>query len=152
MPSDQIEITFWRSVQDTHLPEPLEAYLEKFPDGAFASLARIRLRYMTITQQKQMESERIIDAVCAIAHITKQAIVGGRRAARIVRPRQIAAYLMYEMTGLSLPQIGKLLGNRDHTTIMHARRRIAEILESGTEPETERILTAARSWLDEPKP
>ena len=51
-------------------------------------------------------------------------MVSHRRARRVARPRQVAMYLSRELTPLSLPAIGRHFGNRDHTTVMHACRRI----------------------------
>src|SRR5215468_2396306 len=50
-----------------------------------------------------------------------------RRARSVARPRQVAMYLAKQLTTLSLPQIGKRFGNRDHTTVMHAVRKIEEL-------------------------
>jgi chromosomal replication initiator protein len=49
-----------------------------------------------------------------------------RRHAHIVLPRQIAMYLAKELTQKSLPEIGEAFGGRDHTTVLHAMRKIAE--------------------------
>ena len=49
-----------------------------------------------------------------------------KRPANIARPRQIAMYLAKELTQKSLPEIGELFGGRDHTTVLHAVRKIAE--------------------------
>jgi chromosomal replication initiator protein len=51
------------------------------------------------------------------------------RARRIARPRQVAMYLAREITARSLPEIGKRFGGRDHTTVLHACRRIAALCE-----------------------
>jgi chromosomal replication initiator protein len=51
------------------------------------------------------------------------------RARRIARPRQVAMYLAREITARSLPEIGKRFGGRDHTTVLHACRRIAELCQ-----------------------
>jgi len=49
-----------------------------------------------------------------------------RRPANIALPRQIAMYLAKELTQKSLPEIGELFGGRDHTTVLHAVRKISE--------------------------
>ena len=49
-----------------------------------------------------------------------------KRPANIAKPRQIAMYIAKELTQKSLPEIGELFGGRDHTTVLHAVRRIAE--------------------------
>ena len=52
-----------------------------------------------------------------------------RRSRQIARPRQIAMYLAKNLTSMSYPEIGKRFGNRDHTTIMHAIRKVEELME-----------------------
>jgi len=52
-----------------------------------------------------------------------------RRARAVARPRQVAMYLAKQLTSRSLPEIGRKFGNRDHTTVMHAVSRVAELME-----------------------
>ena len=52
-----------------------------------------------------------------------------RRAREVARPRQVAMYLAKQLTSRSLPEIGRKFGNRDHTTVMHAVARVAELME-----------------------
>ncbi|MDB5368605.1 MAG: dnaA [Roseomonas sp.] len=53
-----------------------------------------------------------------------------RRARNVARPRQVAMYLAKQLTSRSLPEIGRRFGNRDHTTVMHAVSRIAELMQA----------------------
>ncbi len=57
-------------------------------------------------------------------------MVSARRARAVARPRQVAMFLAKQLTGSSLPEIGKKFGNRDHTTVMHACSRITELMQS----------------------
>jgi chromosomal replication initiator protein len=52
-----------------------------------------------------------------------------QRSRRVARPRQVAMYLARELTERSLPEIGRRFGGRDHTTVLHACRRIAALCE-----------------------
>lgn len=61
---------------------------------------------------------------------TRLELISQRRTAKVVRPRQVAMYIAKMMTVLSLPQIGRQFGNRDHTTILHAVRKIRWLIES----------------------
>ena len=54
-------------------------------------------------------------------------IHAARRARAVARPRQVAMYLSKQLTTRSLPEIGRKFGGRDHTTVMHAVRKIEEI-------------------------
>lgn len=69
----------------------------------------------------------IEQAVCAHMKVTPEELRGQSRQRRFARPRQVAMTLYVEMAGKSLPYVGKHFG-RDHTTVLHAQRRIAEIV------------------------
>ena len=56
-----------------------------------------------------------------------------RRSVAIARPRQIAMYLAKRLTSKSLPEIGRKFGGKDHTTVMHAVKRIEEIARQDQE-------------------
>lgn len=68
--------------------------------------------------------------VCAVYGLTLNQLLADRRTKDIVLPRQIAIYLCKELTAHSLPQIGRKFGGKDHTTILHAVRRIRSQIES----------------------
>ncbi len=65
----------------------------------------------------------ITTAACEQFGLTAEELISTSRTARISGPRQIAMYLARELTGESLPSIGRHFGGRDHTTVMHAYRR-----------------------------
>jgi chromosomal replication initiator protein len=62
-------------------------------------------------------------AACAYFEVSVEELVSGARSARITWPRQVAMYLARELTGESLPAIGRQFGGRDHTTVLYACRR-----------------------------
>ena len=64
---------------------------------------------------------------------TAEALLGRDRSHKIAEPRQVAMYLMRKETDASLPQIGEVLGGRDHTTVMYAIDKIANQIETKTE-------------------
>ena len=66
----------------------------------------------------------IIDEVSDYFQISKAELCGTSRSRTLVNARQIAMYLCRELTELSLPKIGQAFGGRDHTTVMHAERKI----------------------------
>lgn len=76
------------------------------------------------------EVERIQIAVSKHFDISLNDMKSARRTSYVVRPRQIAIYLAKELTGRSLPEIGKRFGGRDHTTVLHAVRRIKALVEA----------------------
>jgi chromosomal replication initiator protein len=86
--------------------------------------------------------EAIQDAVCEAFAISREELLSSSRATRLVWPRQIAMYLAREKTQLTLPDIGRRFGGRNHTTVMHAVRRTAERVAGDEEAlETVRRLT-----------
>jgi chromosomal replication initiator protein len=57
-------------------------------------------------------------------------MTSSRRARAVARPRQVAMYLSKQLTSRSLPEIGRKFGGRDHTTVIHAVKKIEELIES----------------------
>jgi chromosomal replication initiator protein len=55
-----------------------------------------------------------------------------RRSRAVARPRQVAMYLSKQLTSRSLPEIGRAFGGRDHTTVMHAVRKVEELVKLDT--------------------
>jgi len=72
----------------------------------------------------QTTADNIIDQVCKYFNITKADIIGKRRNREFVEPRMFAIYLITEFLNIPLVSIGQILGNRDHTTVMHGRNKI----------------------------
>lgn len=77
--------------------------------------------------------DRVQRAVASEYGVTRLDLISSRRTADIVRPRQVAIYLAREMTPRSLPEIGRRFGGRDHTTALHAHRKIGALVASDPE-------------------
>jgi chromosomal replication initiator protein len=77
--------------------------------------------------------EDIQEKVAAAYGISRAELVGTSRAAQPLRARQVAIFLTREMTDLSLPQIGRLYGGRDHSTVLNSLRRVESSLTEGGE-------------------
>lgn len=78
--------------------------------------------------ETQISSTAIMTHVADYFGITVEELCGQSRTHVLVTARQIAMYLCRELTDLSLPKIGQLFGGRDHTTVMHADRKIRQLL------------------------
>jgi chromosomal replication initiator protein len=87
-------------------------------------LARDALKDLLSIQNRQVGVENIQKTVADFYKIKVADMYSKKRPASIARPRQIAMYLSKEMTQKSLPEIGELFGGRDHTTVLHAVRKI----------------------------
>jgi chromosomal replication initiator protein len=75
-------------------------------------------------------------AACAQFGVSADELVSSARTARLAWPRQVAMYLARELTGESLPSIGRQFGGRDHTTVLHAWRRTEELMSANPSSRT----------------
>ena len=82
-----------------------------------------------VSRQSELTVEQIVEAVAKFYRLDTQILIGRGRSKDVSAARQMAMYLAREETGASLPQIGEVLGKRDHTTIMHGWERIASQIE-----------------------
>ena len=89
-------------------------------------LAREALRDLLSIQNRQVSVENIQKTVADFYKIKVADMYSKKRPASIAYPRQVAMYLAKELTKKSLPEIGELFGGRDHTTVLHAVRKIAD--------------------------
>jgi len=96
-------------------------------------LAREALRDLLSIQNRQISVENIQKTVADYYKIKVADMYSKKRPASIARPRQIAMYLAKELTQKSLPEIGELFGGRDHTTVLHAVRKIGAERQNVTE-------------------
>ena len=92
--------------------------------------AKDALRDMLAAQDKQVTIENIQKTVAEYFKIRVSDLISGKRSRTIARPRQIAMTLAKELTNHSLPEIGEAFGGRDHTTVLYATRKVAELKES----------------------
>ena len=97
------------------------------------ALAREALRDLLSIQNRQIGVENIQKTVADFYKIKVADMYSKKRPASIARPRQIAMYLAKELTQKSLPEIGELFGGRDHTTVLHAVRKISAERQKNTE-------------------
>jgi chromosomal replication initiator protein len=106
---------------------------------AFASLNRtpvdLALVQTVLKDLITLDEDNVIAPVDIINHtaeyfkLTVDDLYGSSRSQAVATARQIAMYLCREMTNLSLPKIGQLFGNRDHTTVMYANKKITELMK-----------------------
>lgn len=92
--------------------------------------AKDTLRDLIALQDKLITIENIQKTVAEYYKIRSSDLLSNRRSRSITRPRQVAMALSKELTNHSLPEIGASFGGRDHTTVLHGCRKIAELRES----------------------
>ncbi|MGN6327111.1 chromosomal replication initiator protein DnaA [Pseudolysinimonas sp.] len=106
---------------------------------AFANLNRtpvdLQLVQTVLKDIITLDEDNVIAPVDIITHtadyfkLSVDDLYGSSRSQAVATARQIAMYLCREMTNLSLPKIGQLFGNRDHTTVMYANKKISELMK-----------------------
>lgn len=96
-------------------------------------LAREALRDVLASQSRQVSIENIQKTVADYYKIKVSEMYSKKRTRNVARPRQVAMALAKELTQMSLPDIGEAFGGRDHTTVLHACRKIAELRGSSNE-------------------
>lgn len=83
-------------------------------------------------EPRRVRIEDIQRVVAKHYNVSRQELVSNRRTRVIVKPRQIAMYLSKTLTPRSFPEIGRRFGGRDHTTVLHAVRKIEELISGDT--------------------
>ena len=85
------------------------------------------LRDLLKSSQRKVNIEQIQKKVSEHFNVKMSDMSSARRSRTVVRPRQIAMYLSKNLTSRSLPEIGRRFGNRDHTTVIHAVKKVEEL-------------------------
>jgi chromosomal replication initiator protein len=84
-------------------------------------------------QHRQIDYNRVIEGVNSYFNVGLADLTGPRRQKELVLPRQIAMYIMYEECHMPMERIGQVLGNRDHTTVLHGIEKIKEAISRDRE-------------------
>jgi chromosomal replication initiator protein len=98
-------------------------------------------------EPKRVRIEDIQRVVARQYNVSRADLLSSRRTANVVRPRQVAMYLAKILTLRSLPEIGRRFGGRDHTTVLHAVRKI-EALAGNDSALAEEIESLKRQLQD----
>ena len=101
--------------------------------GSMITIEQVKraLRDLFAIQHRQISMSNIQRTVAEYYKIKNSDMLSKRRNRNIARPRQMAMYLAKHLTNHSLPEIGEAFGGRDHTTVLHACRRIKKLMEEG---------------------
>jgi chromosomal replication initiator protein len=79
-----------------------------------------------LPQKRNISPRKLLEYIAADRGLTVDELLGQNRSSKIAEPRQLAMYLLREFNEISLPQIGEILGGRDHTTVMHGINKVRE--------------------------
>ena len=134
------EVAFFIAENSTTNVREMEGLLNKII--FFSSLTNHTIDTQTLAQEALQDSlndkKEVIDAtdivntVAQYYKVSVQDLFGPKRLKQIVEPRMIAIYLINELLSMPLAAIGSMFGNRDHTTIMHARDKISDDIRTNT--------------------
>ena len=131
--SPRVMIPTPQPVEEPPAPEPNPTYEPPAPEDAPIAVRAPRVR-------------DIILAAARASGLPPKDVVSHRRTGDVILPRQVAMYLAKTMTTLSLPQIGRQIAKRDHTTVLHAVRKVEGLIASG-DPKTLEAVIAIVSRL-----
>lgn len=127
-----------------HATSPPAAANSKAPSTSCSSVARSNRicrsnafdellgHLVNAGEPRRVRIEDIQRVVAKHYNVSRQELVSNRRTRVIVKPRQIAMYLSKTLTPRSFPEIGRRFGGRDHTTVLHAVRKIEELISGDT--------------------
>jgi len=102
-------------------------------DPISTALAKEALKDLLAVQSRLITVEHIQKCVAEYYKLKVSDMFSKKRARSVARPRQVAMALSKELTNLSLPDIGEAFGGRDHTTVLHACRKVNELRQSGSD-------------------
>lgn len=124
-----VEAENLRREQDRTLVEiSTQRALEKLEEWKLAQ--RILALNLGELSPRRILMGQVIAEICVRYRIEEIELCSKRRTANVVLPRQIAMYLCKTLTLRSLPEIGRRLGGRDHTTVLHGVRKITALVEN----------------------
>lgn len=87
---------------------------------------------MSSSEPRRIKIDDILKIITKHFGVNRSDLLSNRRNRSIVRPRQIGMYLAKNLTSRSLPEIGRRFGNRDHTTVLHAIRKVEQLMSDDT--------------------
>jgi chromosomal replication initiator protein len=108
-------------------------------------MAQQVLRHIVHLQDRKVTIEAILKAVAERYQIKPSQLKEKSNTQKVVRPRQVAMYLVKELTDASLPEIGRAFGGKHHTTVIHSIRKIEK--ERQAEPELNRLIHSLMETL-----
>ena len=131
MPADVIDLLAARITSNVRELEGalnrLVAYAQLNGEAITVDFATVTLGELLRSVQRRITIDEIQRAVSSHFEVKQIDLISERRAVAIARPRQIAMYLAKRLTTRSLPEIGRKFGNRDHSTVIHAVKRIEDL-------------------------
>ncbi len=104
------------------------AYAELSNKPLTTELVQVALADL-LPQRSALEPRQVVRLVASSFGLTMDRLLGRDRSREVALPRQVAMYILREEVNVSLPQIGEVLGGRDHTTVLYACEKVADMME-----------------------
>ena len=104
------------------------AYMDLMGQTLSLSLVNTALADL-VPQRNSVSVENVLQVVAKVFRVEQARLLGRERSRVVALPRQVAMYVLREDGNMSLPQIGEAFGGRDHTTVMHACKKISGLIE-----------------------
>lgn len=103
--------------------------------------------YLNKTPKKPISKthSQVVSAICGYFNISSKDLMGPKRQKGLVLPRHFAMYILSEEMGMTVEKIGQILGGRDHTTVMHGRDKMRELINK--DREIQRIFIEVKQTL-----
>ena len=114
-------------------------------------MAEKAINDIAMQKEKVISSDYIQETVARYFNIDKKDLIAAKRSNDITYPRQIAMYLCRTIGQMSLPKIGEDFGKRDHTTVMHAVKKIEKEIKDNPNSNTKLIVDSVKTILTEQK-
>ena len=108
-------------------------------------LAEKAINEFKVESEKVISCDFIQETVAKYFSINKDDLPGNKRSNDVAYPRQIAMYLCREIANMSFPKIGEEFGNRDHSTVMHAYKKIEKEIREQTS--TKQIVDSVKNII-----
>jgi chromosomal replication initiator protein len=123
------DILDWLAMVLTGGGRQLEGALNRLAELAAPTLAEVQTLFAEQVDAGQPTVERVVRRVSAYYRVEARQLRSARRQRSLLVPRQVSMYLLRRLTSLSLAEIGACFGGRDHSTVLHACRRIEEAIQ-----------------------
>lgn len=131
---DRLTMQEWATARDLRgVTQSLLMHLSVKGESQVTEAIMEEVVWQKLAEQSSLQRirvEDIIRVVCKHYGVSRVDVISHRRTANVVRPRQVAMYLAKTLTCQSLPEIGRRFGGRDHTTVLHAVRKIERLVET----------------------
>ena len=95
------------------------------------------LKNIETNQTQSLTIDKVVDCVCSYYNIKREDLVGKKKNKEIVDPRQMCMFLITELIDVPLMTVGQVLGGRDHTTVIHARDKMSELIKTDKKIQTD---------------